>query len=198
MRTITIYSASIVEKGGDRYFGWSASSTSPEDLAKKVEDILHTEERERGITIHKYDHASMVSCARYGSQGEPEMFNVEEDVYVAFVAYFSGATSIEIPDSDDDKSILMAPPAGQEEVVDVRLSVAAYPKAYNTKVEELLKEGAFPTEAEARTWLRQTPITLELIYEKGHGLFAVESEAVESGGIVSPYTGKEIVTPENI
>lgn len=197
MKKITIYSASIVEKGGDRYFGWSASSTSPEDLAKKVEDILHTEENERGITIHKYDHASLVSCARYGSQGEPEVFNVEEDDDVAFVTTFSGPTVLDIPVGSDDEGTLMAQPAGEEEVIDVRLSVAAYPKAYNTKVEELVEEGAFPTETEARSWLRQTPITLELIYEKGHGLFAVESEAVESGGIVSPYTGKEIVTPEN-
>ena len=197
MKKITIYSASIVEKGGDRYFGWSASSTSPEDLAKKVEDILRTEENERGITIHKYDHASMVSYARHGSQGEPEVFNVEEDDDVAFVTTFSGPTVLEIPDGSDDKGTLMAQPAGEEEVIDVRLSVAAYPKTYNAKVEELVEEGAFPTETEARSWLRQTPITLELIYEKGCGLFAVESEAIESGGIISPYTGKEIITPEN-
>lgn len=198
MKKITIYSASIVEKGGDRYFGWSANSTSPEDLAKKVEDILRTEENERGITIRKYDHASMVSYARHGSQGEPEVFNVEEDDDVAFVTTFSGPTVLDIPDGSDDKGTLMAQPAGEEEVIDVRLSVAAYPKAYNAKVEELVEEGAFPTETEARSWLRQTPITLELIYEKSHGLFAVESEAVEAGGIVSPYTGKEIVTPEDI
>ena len=91
----------------------------------------------------------------------------------------------------------MAPPAGEEEIIDVHLGIVNYPKAYNAKVEEFVEEGAFHTETEARSWLRQTPITLELIYEKGHGLFAVESEAVESGGIVSPYTGKEIVTPEN-
>lgn len=198
MKKITIYSASVIETGGDHTFGWSASSTSPEDLAKKVEDILRTEERERGITIHKYDHASLVSYARYGSQGEPEVFNVEEDDDIAFVTTFSGPTVLDIPDDSDDKGTLMAQPAGEEEVIDVHLGIVNYPKAYNAKVEELVEEGAFPTETEARSWVRQTPITLELIYEKGHGLFAVESEAIESGGIISPYTGKEIVTPENI
>jgi hypothetical protein len=31
---------------------------------------------------------------------------------------------------------------------------------------------------------------LEIYYEKGTGLFAVESEAVESGTIYSPYTAE--------
>jgi len=197
MKKITIYSASVVETGGDHPFGWSVSSTSPEDLAKKVEDILRTEEGERGITIRKYDHASLVSCARYGSQGEPEVFNVEEDDDVAFVTNFSGPTVLDIPDGSDDKGALMAPPAGKEEIIAVHLGIVNYPRAYNAKVEELVEEDAFPTETEARSWVREMPITLELIYEKGHGLFAVESEAVDAGGIVSPYTGKEIVTPEN-
>lgn len=33
-------------------------------------------------------------------------------------------------------------------------------------------------------------IELEIYYEKGTGLFAVESEAVESGTIYSPYTAE--------
>ena len=33
-----------------------------------------------------------------------------------------------------------------------------------------------------------------MYYDKHHGLFAVESEAIESGGIVSPYSGEEIET----
>ena len=32
---------------------------------------------------------------------------------------------------------------------------------------------------------------LEIYYEKGYGLFAVDSEAVNSGTIFSPYSGAE-------
>ena len=39
-------------------------------------------------------------------------------------------------------------------------------------------------------------IELEIYYEKGTGLFAVESEAVESGTIYSPYTGELCEEPK--
>ena len=34
-------------------------------------------------------------------------------------------------------------------------------------------------------------IELEIYYEKGYGLFAVDSEAVNSGTVFSPYSGEE-------
>lgn len=143
----------------------------------------------------------MTKHARYGLVTWPESqnyINIPGNILVNPPEDCDDTTALDIPDDDNGKGTLMAPPAGEEEIIEVHLGIVNYPKAYNAKVEELVEEGAFPTETEARSWLRQTPITLELIYEKGHGLFAVESEAVEGGGIVSPYTGKEIVTPENI
>ena len=78
------------------------------------------------------------------------------------------------------------------EPIMVILSPDKYPIAFNNKVEELLEQKLFNTRAEAETFVVSTPIEIELYYEKGTGLFAVESEAVESGTIYSPYT-KELL-----
>ena len=60
------------------------------------------------------------------------------------------------------------------------------------KVDELIEQNQFKTREEAEAYVSGTPIELELYYEKGTGLFAVEAEAVESGTIYSPYT-KELL-----
>ena len=44
---------------------------------------------------------------------------------------------------------------------------------------------------EAESVIKDMEIELEIYYEKGYGLFAVESEAVESGTIYSPYSKEE-------
>ncbi len=80
------------------------------------------------------------------------------------------------------------------EIVEVFLSEAAYPAAYKAKMEELMEQHAFKSEDEARAWLRQNPIQLELIYEKHSGLFAVESEALASNTLKSPYSGNDLIT----
>jgi len=46
------------------------------------------------------------------------------------------------------------------------------------------------TREEAETAVAQMQIELEIYYEKGHGLFAVETEAVDSGTIYSPYSNE--------
>ena len=76
------------------------------------------------------------------------------------------------------------------ESINVRLTKWTFPIAFNNKVEELLEEKAFNTREEAEKWLSQTPIELEIYYEKGKGLFGVEAEAIESIGneICSPYS----------
>lgn len=81
---------------------------------------------------------------------------------------------------------------GYEEVIEVRLSREKTPKAFKEKLEELMEEGAFDTEKEAIEWIEKTTFVMEIYYEKGSGLFSVESEALESGDIVSPYT-KELL-----
>lgn len=82
--------------------------------------------------------------------------------------------------------------AGTEEVIEVYLSETEHPIAFNAKVKELVEECGM-TEEEAKETVRTTPFTLELYYHSNQGLFAVETEAVESFGneIYSPYTGEE-------
>ena len=73
------------------------------------------------------------------------------------------------------------------EPIDIYLTEDKFPIAYKKKLEELIEEGM--EEYEARAFIRECPIELELIYHKGLGLFAVESEAVECTTIYSPYDG---------
>ena len=81
-------------------------------------------------------------------------------------------------------------PAGKEEIISVTLTEEKYPVAYAEKLKELKSAGV--TEEEARKYIRQTPIILEIYYEKGRGLFAVESDALECSAtsIMSPYSGE--------
>ena len=70
-----------------------------------------------------------------------------------------------------------------------KLSEEKFPKAYKAKVEELIEECGM-TEEQAKALVNDMEFELEVYYEKGTGLFAVESEAVESGTIYSPYTAE--------
>lgn len=82
--------------------------------------------------------------------------------------------------------------AGQEETICVLLTRRTFPIAFQNKLNELMEQGAFDSEEEATHWIESNPIILEIMYEKHSGLFAVDSEAIESGIIVSPYSGEEI------
>lgn len=79
------------------------------------------------------------------------------------------------------------------ESIMVILDEKKYPIAHQMKLEELMEQGAFRSEAEAKEWINTTPIELELYYEKHSGLFAVESDAVDniSHTLCSPYTKAE-------
>lgn len=81
---------------------------------------------------------------------------------------------------------------GQEETISVLLTRKTFPIAFQNKLNELMEQGAFDNEEDAIKWIENNPIVLEIMYEKDNGLFAVESEAIESGLIVSPYSGEEI------
>lgn len=78
------------------------------------------------------------------------------------------------------------------ESIMVRLTKNKYPIAFKAKVEELMESGAFDDSREAEEWVENTPIELELYYDKHSGLFGVEAEAIECGAtaICSPYTGE--------
>lgn len=77
-----------------------------------------------------------------------------------------------------------------ESLPTIKLSKDKFPKAFNAKVEELLEEKVCATRDEAEQLVSDMEFELEIYYEKGTGLFAVESEAVESGTIYSPYTAE--------
>jgi len=86
-------------------------------------------------------------------------------------------------------------PNGQQEVFDVILSKEKTPIAYELKHRELVESGMTPEEAD--TFIQTTPIQLELIYSYGLGLWAIESEPLESISPFCPYSGTEIENPEN-
>ena len=64
------------------------------------------------------------------------------------------------------------------------------PLAFNEKLKELMEEGAFDNENDARSYILTNPIELELYYHKGFGLYGVESDAVSYTDIYDPYDGK--------
>lgn len=201
---IIIYTAAIVETGSDHPFGWSLQASTPEDLAKKVNDILTGEEKERDIEIRRPDLAAMTANARYGSDGDPDVYNIDDDRYVnaTFVVQYSGPMTVEVPGieastANTPKGTIIAAPAGEEETIDILLSEGQFPNARKAKLEELLEENVFDSREKAERWLDRTPICLELIYEKGLGLFAAESDAIESCSLLSPYSGKEVLTPDS-
>ena len=85
---------------------------------------------------------------------------------------------------------------GQEETISVFLTRKSFPIAFQNKLNELMEQGAFNSEEEATRWIESNPIVLEIMYEKNNGLFAVESEAIESNCLMSPYSGEEIECDE--
>jgi len=72
---------------------------------------------------------------------------------------------------------------------EIILTEDKYPTAYANKL-KCLMQGAGMTEQEARNEIAAVPIEMELYYEVGAGLMMVESGAVESGTIYSPYSGE--------
>lgn len=80
------------------------------------------------------------------------------------------------------------------ESIEITLSEEKYPIAFANKVKELMQMGGMDEET-AKCYVRTTPIELELYYEIGHGLFGLESEAIEANctELCSPYT-KEYFT----
>ena len=80
-----------------------------------------------------------------------------------------------------------------EEVIEVRLSREKTPIAFKEKLDELMEEGAFNTKEEATEWIENNTFIMEMYYEKGQGLFLVESEAIDNCDIVSPYTKEKLI-----
>jgi len=80
--------------------------------------------------------------------------------------------------------------ADEVETIDVFLNEEKFPKAFKAKLEELVESGM--TEESAKHFIEMNPFQMELYYSKDSGLFMVETEAVDGGSIINPYTGKEL------
>lgn len=76
------------------------------------------------------------------------------------------------------------------EIIELFLSKDKTPIAYKKKVAELIKCGY--SEEEAEDIVSTTPFEMEFYYSDDLGLFLVESEAVENGILVDPYTGENL------
>ena len=85
-----------------------------------------------------------------------------------------------------------ANPAEKYESIEIKLSRNSNPIAYQAKLEELVEQGLYKTIEEAEIYNTFIYIELEMYYDKHHGLYAVESDAIESNAesICSPYTGE--------
>ena len=82
----------------------------------------------------------------------------------------------------------------QIELINIRLNPNEHPIAFNNKVEELMEECGY-SRKDAEKEVRNMVFEMELYYQKGQGLFLVESEALDSGvELVSPYNGEELNT----
>lgn len=80
------------------------------------------------------------------------------------------------------------------DTLDIHLSPERTPRTFKRKVKCLMLSGLTEEEAIADTF--KTPITMELFYDIGVGLFCVESEAVDNTPIFNPYSSKEIPNAE--
>lgn len=80
----------------------------------------------------------------------------------------------------------------QPEVVEIQLNEQDHPVAFREAVLDLMNSGM--SEEKAREVISTTPIQLELAYSSQRGLFAVDTESVESlaDDLFDPYTGKNV------
>lgn len=75
----------------------------------------------------------------------------------------------------------------QYETVNISIDPIKHPIAYKARVDSLLLSGMSKEEAEFEAL---EPIEMELYFEPAYALFMVESDAVEGGTIVNPYSGE--------
>lgn len=78
----------------------------------------------------------------------------------------------------------------QYEPITIKLTKADTPIAYQNKIDELVEQGCYTNAEEAEKDNPVFEIDCEIYYDKHKGVFAVESGAVESGTIYSPYSGE--------
>ena len=98
--------------------------------------------------------------------------------------------NLKLSNSDNYELPIVDKLSKSNEVLSFKLDKDLTPIAYKNKVKELIKQGACSTVKEAESMVDKMVFNLEIYYSIDSGLFAVESEAVESGLIYNPYTGE--------
>ena len=69
----------------------------------------------------------------------------------------------------------------------VRLTKEQFPIAFEQKVQEMISCCPDLSREEIESLIPEMEIDLELYYQPGYGLFAIENEAIGCGPIFSPY-----------
>lgn len=131
---------------------------------------------------HKIRNAIYRACVGSGQH----YFTKGNDVFHLEDVQSHSLLGRNVPEEPDAQLVI----TDDAEVIEIYLSPNKTPIAYQRKLKELV-ETAGMTEAEAHDHL-SIPFVLELFYDYGHGLFAVESEAVDATTIFSPYNGREV------
>lgn len=81
------------------------------------------------------------------------------------------------------------------EVIDIFLSPRTHPITFQRRVKCLMLSGL--SQAEAEHIVCSEPTQLELFYDIGLGIFAIDAEAVSNTPLFNPYTGKQIPESSN-
>lgn len=138
---------------------------------------------EEDVIVNEWDN-----CAELLLKDNSTCIKIEMKEMSALGEEDEGNDEVGEINSDDDYESIM-----------ITLTPKTYPKAFKAKVDELMEEGVFNNREEAEAWVIDSPIELELYYDKGKGLFGVESGFVESvSEFTSPYgtTYKEVERDE--
>lgn len=126
--------------------------------------------------------------------GKRTMLSYEDGATVLLVEglHFEITGAEPLPEPQDD-NLKITFDSG--DTIDIYIDPVKMPDIYRRKVKCLLTSGMSKEAAEKH--LLQNPLQLELFYDIGQGLFAVEAEAIDSTPIFNPYTGKKIPVIED-
>ena len=81
------------------------------------------------------------------------------------------------------------------DTIEIFINEKDHPQVYQTKLNELIDSGF--SEEQAKKFIFETPFVMEVYYSPYQGLFAVESDAVDSNDIFNPYSGELLEEDEN-
>lgn len=172
---IAVSKEKAMKKLGYQKIGEKEEREIKEILFYEIELLdLYYDEEEYGFEIKK-DGKTIFS--KYGYLGDNGLKIMEEE-YINAIDDKIGRGERVINDAEE------------YEPITISLDPGRTPKAYYNRVFELTQAGHTRKEAER---LAMEPIECEIYYEVGRGVFALESGAVESGIIYSPYTMEEYI-----